>query len=145
MYRIHSMSKNEQEVVESWDYPAPYQIYNLTHNDFDSEYEFYSVYDEQQLVGMLKIYYNEGTCVLGLGLRPDLTGKGLGQLFVEAAVQFIKAQKNQSIQLSVISSNKRAIKVYERCGFVEKDHKLMLAGDVLEEFLIMEYFEEDSH
>ncbi|TDL99046.1 GNAT family N-acetyltransferase [Macrococcus brunensis] len=143
MYRICPMTDSDKEIIVAWHYPAPYQIYDLTEDDFDSEHKFYSVYDDEQLAGMLKLHFNERTCLLGLGLRPDLTGHGLGQHFVEAAVQFIKEQGYQSIQLAVISSNERAIKVYERSGFVEKDYELMLAGDVLEEFLIMAYCEED--
>ncbi|ULG72422.1 GNAT family N-acetyltransferase [Macrococcus brunensis] len=143
MYQINVMSESDKEIIVSWHYPAPYQLYDLTADDFNGEYDFFSVFDDDQLVGMLKLHYNEGTCHLGLGLRPDLTGKGHGQHFVEAAVQLVKEQGYQSIQLAVISSNERAIKVYERCGFVEKDYELMLAGDVLEEFLIMQYGEED--
>ena len=142
MYHMYKMTRQEQDIIVSWRYPAPYHLYNLTKDDFDSKNDFFSVYRDEDLVGMLKLHYNEGTCTLGLGLRPDMTGKGLGQKFVEAAVLFIKEQGCQTIQLAVILSNERAIKVYERCGFAEKDYELMLAGDVLQEFLIMEYQEE---
>ena len=55
---------------------------------------------------------------LGLALRPDLTGKGIGLAFVRAGVAFAKQRYAPSyLRLDVAEFNLRAIKVYERAGF----------------------------
>lgn len=57
---------------------------------------------------------------IGFGLRPDLTGKGLGKYFVAACIEFaIKHHKykGEYIRLGVAEFNKRAIKTYEKTGF----------------------------
>ena len=56
--------------------------------------------------------------VVGLGLRPYLTGRGLGLRFVEAGIEFaVERFHPQRLRLAVASFNKRAITVYERAGF----------------------------
>jgi ribosomal-protein-alanine N-acetyltransferase len=67
-------------------------------------------------------------CILwiGFGMRPDLTGQGHGLPFVNAcadfAVQFTRERYHYTgeyIGLGVYQFNQRAIKVYERAGFVK--------------------------
>lgn len=51
-------------------------------------------------------------------VRPDLTGRGLGQSFVEAVVEFAtQTHAPESLRLTVAAFNRRAIRVYEKCGF----------------------------
>ena len=52
-----------------------------------------------------------------MGLRPDLTGKGLGRDFVDAGLRFA-AQRygDPSCELAVAAFNERAITVYGRVG-----------------------------
>ena len=53
-----------------------------------------------------------------LGLRPDLTSRGLGLEFVRAGIQLIRERFGPSrIVLDVAGFNERAAKVYERAGF----------------------------
>lgn len=57
---------------------------------------------------------------IGLGLRPDLTGRGLGESFVRACLRFASAALGaQRYTLAVAALNRRAITVYERAGFRE--------------------------
>ena len=61
------------------------------------------------------------TIELGLGLRPDLTGRGLGASFLAAGMEFARAHFAPArFVLSVATFNERAIKVYERAGFVRE-------------------------
>ncbi|CAA9560341.1 MAG: hypothetical protein AVDCRST_MAG49-2348 [uncultured Thermomicrobiales bacterium] len=56
---------------------------------------------------------------IGLGLRPDLTGRGLGPRYV-GAVLAAGADRHDppSFRLAVARSNGRAIRAYQRVGFV---------------------------
>ena len=61
----------------------------------------------------------EGRAVeIGLGMRPDLTGRGLGLMFMRRNLDWIReAHPGAEIRLSVASFNQRGIKVYRRSGF----------------------------
>ncbi len=69
--------------------------------------------------GFLAGAYDDPTALdVGLGLRPDLTGRGLGLDFVEAGLSLAREVFNPpSFRLSVVATfNQRAIAVYERTG-----------------------------
>jgi [ribosomal protein S18]-alanine N-acetyltransferase len=54
----------------------------------------------------------------GLGLRPDLTGQGLGLEFFRAGLVFARERyQPQRVYLHVAAFNERARRVYERAGF----------------------------
>jgi [ribosomal protein S18]-alanine N-acetyltransferase len=59
---------------------------------------------------------------IGLGLRPDLAGHGVGESFVRACLRFASAALGaRSYTLTVAAFNRRAITVYERAGFQEAE------------------------
>lgn len=66
------------------------------------------------------IYNDNSNLDIGLGLRPDLTGKGLGQGFMSDGISFLDRQfRNVNYRLVVAEFNERAIKTYERTGYVK--------------------------
>lgn len=57
---------------------------------------------------------------VGWGLKPNLTGKGLGKSFVSACIDFavkLYNYRGEYIRLGVAEFNNRAIKVYSKLGF----------------------------
>ena len=59
---------------------------------------------------------------IGFGLKPELTGRGLGVEFVSACIEFALREHRyggDAVRLGVPASNERAIKVYQRLGFTE--------------------------
>ena len=57
---------------------------------------------------------------LSLGLKPELTGLGLGEEFVSECVKFARLQyklDKQPIRLEVALFNQRDIRVYKKVGF----------------------------
>ena len=68
--------------------------------------------------GEPSLYVDDRIMVIGLGIRPDLTGKGMGQSFVHAGMAFAREQfAPAAFRLYVLSFNQRAMRVYERAGF----------------------------
>ncbi|HEX8123064.1 MAG TPA: GNAT family protein [Solirubrobacteraceae bacterium] len=62
----------------------------------------------------------DGVVELGLGLRPDLAGAGIGAAFVAEGLRYATSTLGAaSFTLAVAAFNARAIKVYERLGFRE--------------------------
>jgi ribosomal-protein-alanine N-acetyltransferase len=59
-----------------------------------------------------------GTIVIGLGLRPDRTGCGLGGAFLQAGLDHARMHhRPKEFALAVATFNERTITVYERAGF----------------------------
>jgi RimJ/RimL family protein N-acetyltransferase len=79
-----------------------------------------------------------GAVEIGLGLRPDLTGHGLGAAFTAAAIQLARGRGAERITLAVAAFNLRAIAVYERVGFVETGRHMRHIHGVDWEFIDME-------
>ena len=58
---------------------------------------------------------------IGFGLKPPLTGQGLGAGFVSACVEFSIERygyRGEYVRLGVAAFNQRAVKVYQRVGFL---------------------------
>lgn len=77
---------------------------------------------------------------VGWSLRPDLCGKGIGVTFVKVCIDELLNMNKQfykNIFLKVVNWNTRAIKVYEKSGFVHYDKLIRLEEYILTEYLIM--------
>jgi ribosomal-protein-alanine N-acetyltransferase len=128
-FHFTQLSQDEAEAIAGWRYSEPYSFYNWT-ADVDDLGElldpslrgeaYWAVKDDAgELVGNFSLKpKDERTIELGLGLRPDLTGRGLGGSFLAAGLDFAREQfAPETFVLSVATFNERAIKVYERAGF----------------------------
>jgi len=123
------MSQDDAEAIADWRYEAPYDFYDWPADEGDLAElldpaqrgeSYFSARDSLgQLLGFFSIRVEGDVVSLGLGLRPDLTGRGLGQSFLEAGMTFATGHlRPRLFRLSVAAFNVRAIKVYERAGFV---------------------------
>jgi ribosomal-protein-alanine N-acetyltransferase len=125
---IALMTQDEAEAIADWRYEPPYDFYNTAADARDLA----ELLDPQQrgdryfaarnaageLIGYFEFGCDAGVVGVGLGLRPDLTGRGLGLSFLEEGLSFAQRRFRPShFRLSVAEFNTRAIKVYQRCGF----------------------------
>ncbi|MGH3134947.1 MAG: GNAT family N-acetyltransferase [Gaiellaceae bacterium] len=126
---IAPMSQDEAEAIADWRYEPPYDFYDWPADERDLAElldaaqrgeSYFSARDSTgRLVGFLSFRCEADIVSLGLGLRPDLTGRGLGQSFLDAGLAFAREHFAPSyFRLGVADFNARAIKVYERAGFV---------------------------
>ena len=122
------MIEQEALAIASWHYEPPYSFYDWTADEDDlgellSEEaragKYFSAFGpEGELVGFFGFGKEGDTVVVGLGLRPDLTGRALGLAFLEQGLEFARdAFGARRFSLWVATFNERAIRVYERAGF----------------------------
>ena len=130
IFSFRPMNFADAHNISSWHYPDDYSIYDV---DADPQLQS-AIYDEKnwgtklfsvfnggdQLIGILSFEYDASKqyVELGLGLKPELVGQGMGQSFAEACVHLVQVfYPDTTIILHVACFNQRAIKVYERVGF----------------------------
>jgi [ribosomal protein S18]-alanine N-acetyltransferase len=133
------MTASDARAVLAWRYDGPYAFYDIAVEDGDAavremlDGSQWAVDDEQgSLVGFLAfgqsaqvpgghtagVYERYPGLDIGLGMRPDATGKGLGLSFVRACVDHVRRELGvEDLRLSVTTFNERAIRVYDRAGF----------------------------
>ena len=107
--------------MATWRYERPYDFYDGDVDPVLNPERFYEALDEDgSLVGNYYFEQKGDALEIGLGLRPDLTGRGLGLEFLLAGVEFGRRRFGlPGVILNVAAFNERAIKVYERAGFRE--------------------------
>ena len=136
-FTLRPITRVDAEAISRWRYGAPYSMYDGDPASVPSLLEprflYHSVFNENgELVGYfcfgedariptgrrLGVYEGEDALDVGLGMRPDLTGRGLGTAFVRAGLRFAQdAYGPPAFRLTVAASNARAVHVYERAGF----------------------------
>ena len=127
-YLFRPMTDEEAREISGWRYGPPYDFYNATSDEDDLEElldserrkdAYFSAFDDEgALVGFFQFEVEGSTVDVGLGLRPDLTGAGLGLDYLMAVLEFARERYSPTrFTLAVAMFNERAIRVYERAGF----------------------------
>ena len=129
---IAAMEQPEAVAVAAWAYPGIYAFYDFSADpedmaellDADRRADLYfSVRLEGHgLIGFVQTWPvgDDGSVEIGLGLRPDCAGQGLGLAFVRRLCEWLGERvrlRPMTITLRVATFNARAITVYERAGF----------------------------
>jgi RimJ/RimL family protein N-acetyltransferase len=152
---IHKLTIEEAKKINTWTYEEPYSLYS-----FSGEKEvieelldgtYYGCCDDQgDLIGYFcfganaqvpggrdaNLYGGEDVIDIGLGMKPALTGKGIGKEFFQAGIAFATKEFNAKMfRLSVATFNTRAITLYKNIGF--KQGIIFLSRG--REFMLMEY------
>jgi [ribosomal protein S18]-alanine N-acetyltransferase len=130
-FAIRPMTAADAHAVAAWRYPGEYAFYDADADPDDLAelldpaqwgHRYFAVGELRQpaLAGFLVVKLTGPVAEIGLGLRPDLTGHGLGESFVRACLRFASSALGaQRYTLAVAAFNHRAITVYERAGFCE--------------------------
>jgi ribosomal-protein-alanine N-acetyltransferase len=119
-----------------WRYDPPYDIYNPDPDEIEDEVRYFmdpknACYGITDDAGDLVAYctfgpdgqvpggdYSSEGLDIGLGVRPDLTGKGRGSVYVGAVLDFGRREfAPNAFRVTVAEFNKRALSVWEKAGF----------------------------
>ena len=147
------LERDAREVC-TWRYPTPYDIYNEP--DWDEvvrlgwdladtrarRKEFLALRAAGALTGFLHLKRQADCVMLGVGLRPDLCGRGLGAKAMElACAEAAKRHSGVPLRLEVRTFNNRARKCYEQAGFRTVDRYVRQTPLGHAEFFLMEQTE----
>lgn len=139
-----------EDIAYHWHYTGEYSFYDMDADEEDLN-EFldpagrgdhtYAVSQDDELIGFFTILQIEGnTSDIGLGMRPDLTGRGAGQAFLKSVLHYVTVNFNpEQITLAVATFNTRAIKVYLKAGFTAADTYMQDTNGSSYEFMSMVY------
>jgi RimJ/RimL family protein N-acetyltransferase len=135
------MTRLDFDEVVGWRYEPPYDFYDGDVEPVLNPERFFAARDDDgALVGFYYFEQKPDALEYGLGLRPDLTGRGRGLRFFLDGLEFGRRRfAPPVVRLSVAAFNRRAIAVYERAGFRETGRhtrSFVRFGDV--EFVEME-------
>ena len=132
-FTFRELLRSDAGEIAGWRYEEPYALYDVRDPDdlLRSEYEYYAVLSEEgELVGyccfgedarVAGLDEEPGVLDVGGGLRPDLTGIGLGGPFLRAVCRFgIDLHAPVRLRLAVADFNRRAQLVAAALGF-ERD------------------------
>ena len=117
--KIEHAGKRAFDELATWRYEPPYDFYDGDGDPpLNPERYFVVRKDDGTIFGFYYFEPKGEVLDYGLGLRPDLTGRGLGLEFFRAGLEFGRERYAPAlIRLYVAAFNTRAIKVYERAGF----------------------------
>lgn len=136
------------EIADEWKYDGEYAFYDMTADvedyeefvdeDLRNRNDHYEVWENDRLIGFFCVVKEDRSIEIGLGMRPDMCGKGMGRRFVGRIVEFIEEHyRFDRLVMSVASFNQRAIKVYRSCGFRDRETVERDSNGGVYEFLIM--------
>jgi RimJ/RimL family protein N-acetyltransferase len=117
--RIEPASADTLGVLAEWRYPPPYDFYDGDADPVLNPERFFEARDDEgELVGFYYFEAKPPDLDYGLGLRPDLVGRGLGPEFFLAGLAYARERYAPArVYLHVAEFNERARIVYERAGF----------------------------
>ncbi len=118
-----------------WRYEEPFDLFNwpawedmqeraIEFGDPElRERQFASIVNaDGELLGFAQFFPLLGLTRLGIGMRPDLCGRGAGAAFIRlVAEEAARRMPGDEIDLEVLTWNERAIRAYQRAGFVIDD------------------------
>ena len=149
--RFRPLTASDVQAFAAWRYDAPYDIYNIaiSADELESLIGYYTnptcqafAIDDQESQDDLVAFcsfgadgqvpggdYHEAALDIGMGVRPNLTGQGLGRQFALAVLGFAEHTFAPSrLRVTIAAFNIRAQRVWTQLGFelIEIEEDAML-------------------
>lgn len=137
-YTISPLTEENAREITTWQYDPPYDLYDLGPKDLvgflNPDYRYHQVLDlDGTLIGYCcfgmdaqvpggEYRLNEPEVLdIGVGLKPELTGRGMGTIFVRVILDYGQATYNPKVFRATIASfNQRSLKTFQKLGFVSQ-------------------------
>jgi [ribosomal protein S18]-alanine N-acetyltransferase len=128
---IVPMTQSFAADIVTWRYPSPYDCYDMTSIDpaalLAPDAGFFALTDDSGLIGFRSFgedgrvpggEYDDSALDTGGGLRPDLTGKGLGREAIQTGLDYgARLFAPPAFRVTIASFNLRAQRVVTSLGF----------------------------
>lgn len=150
----HPAEKKHARVFVNWQYKPPYDVYNCPPEEVGDAVQYnidpannvYAMIDQnEELIGYCSYGkdaqvpggdYNEDALDIGLMIKPELTGQGMGVAFAgEVIKNGIEKYAPEKLRVTIAAFNTRAMRVWEKNGF-KKTQDFKGSGDGME-FVVM--------
>lgn len=138
-----------------WHYEPPYDMYNCPTADLEEALQYnidpknnvYAMFDQNDELVAYCSYgedaqvpggdYSEEALDIGLMVRPELTGRGLGAAFAREVIRNgIERYTPKKLRVTIAAFNKRAIRTWEKNGFQQTQTFKRKSKDGME-FVVM--------
>jgi ribosomal-protein-alanine N-acetyltransferase len=138
-----------------WQYEPPYDIYNCPPADLEEALQYnidpknnvYAMFDQNDALVAYCSYgedaqvpggdYSEDALDIGLMVKPELTGQGLGEAFTGEVIRNgVERYAPKKLRVTIAVFNKRAIHTWEKNGFQQTQMFKRRSRDGME-FIVM--------
>lgn len=145
------MSEQAAREIVGWRYGGEYSLYDDAGEEdvklfADPDNRYAAIYDGDLLVGYYCLGedaqvpggdYAADALDVGMGLHPDLTGRGLGAAILAAVLDHVREQQAvAAFRATVAAFNRRAQRLCQRVGFEVVNQFTSTVGNRLE-FVLM--------
>lgn len=123
----HKTTEAEKYEICGWKYEGEYSIYDPGNYDDMKEKQFCfanpkmyveSFADKGQLIGFCNLYDDGDEVFFGIGVNPNVCGKGYGTEMAKTMYGISKELfPGKPLYLEVMTWNKRAVHCYQKAGF----------------------------
>lgn len=152
--QLQQLDRQQALEILDWRYPSPYDFYNFNADSLQQDLcyllerknAFFAILNQQEeLEGYCSFgedgkvaggCYNTKALDIGMGIRPDLVGKGRGKYYAKAIVEYgIKQYSAKQLRVTIADFNQRAKRVWQQLGFKEVEKFVKIGTE--SEFVVM--------
>ena len=133
---VRAATEEDIRVFSAWKYEAPYDVYDVTDSSDEAVRYFlgadvrcHVLEESGAVVGFVTFGsdahvpggdYSREALDIGLGIDPELIGRGNGKRYIDAAVTFARSAFNdQRMRITIAANNVRAQRAWTSVGFLQ--------------------------
>lgn len=125
--------------VERSSFPTPWERHAFEYEMEKNDAAYYLVCEiDGEVVAHCGAWFviDQGT-ITNIAVMPDYRGRGIGRLLLQEVLDYCDNEEIESISLEVRVSNKVAIRLYEKMGFVKGSIRKNYYADNNEDAILM--------